>query len=405
MQKRLFWWFRNKILNIKFVGTRFLYGRKEGIREVKTRTVITGLILKEIWRPALVSILVVIILEIFRYFLPRQLTITQDLASTYDTFLGTTAGIAGVFLGLYFTGLSVVAGSVFPQVPVSVRGVILKNKVSNLYVRSLALLTAIAVLLLGIRILGIPPNFLGAAVVTSLAFFGIFSFIVLGFGVFNLFDPASLANIISNDIYYNIHSVTVNGFAWENTNFQFYHQKQTKINLDALNALIEVCRGQEQLALEPLAKISNVCCHIFYSYQSSKRLIPLKSRWYELTPKYKNWFLASSSEMDIAMKTQTMIQPEMIPNHFWFEERIVEIIKKSIGFLLEQKNTRVTYEILESFCNSLSSLGSNLNVTESLNFLDLVFRPVEDYLKSQTVEVLEDKLDDGPNLGLLDLKT
>ena len=384
---------------------RFLWRTKDRTRETKIGSIIIIRLFQETWGIGLLSLLVVLYLEILRFSYPNFLNIPSNLENTYDTFLGTVAGIAAIFLGLYFTAISVVAGALFPKVPASVRGVILKNKVSNLYVRSLALLTAITVLLLGIRILGVTPNSWSATIVILLSCFGIFSFVELGFGVFNLFDPASVAGLIIEDIKHSLRSVTIDGFAWKDSSFQTYYQQQSKVRLEALDALVDVCRGQEQLASEPLTRITHSCIGLLSSYQFFKRLIPTKSRWYELVPRHKNWFVADSTEMSIAISTQTSIQPEMIANHFWFEHKIFEITSKTIRLLLERGNIQAVHEILRSVCSSLRLISSNLNVTEGLDFLKLMFCSVDTYLNSQIKDITGNELQDATNIGLLDLKT
>jgi hypothetical protein len=404
MQKRWFWFLRKELSKTKFRIKRFCWGRKKEIRNTQIGASIVTKILRETWSIILVSILMVACCEALRASYADFPTIADNLKNTYDVFLGTIAGVAGIFLGLYFTAISVVAGAIFPKVPASVRAIILNNKVTNLYVHCLALLTAVSVLFLGARILGMPPNFGGAIVVILLSCFGIFSFVELGFGVFNLFDPSSAAKLIIRDIEHNIRSVTVEGFAWEDTSFQVHYQKQSKIGLDALNALVEVCRGQEQLAREPLMEITNACIRLLHLYQSLKRMIPTKSYWFELMPKHKSWFIADFTEMKIAMRSQTSMQPEMIPNRFWFEQTMFDLIGKVVQFLLEVKNAHAVYEIMGSAIIPLRSLSSNLNVTESLSFLELTFHPLDSWLDSQINDIEGKELHDAVKIGLLDLK-
>ncbi|MCG8407976.1 MAG: hypothetical protein MI923_22490 [Phycisphaerales bacterium] len=58
----------------------------------------------------------------------------------YSTYFATLAGIAGVFLGLYFTAVSVVAGTGYAKASPILRDLLLRDKVGNVYVKFVMIL-------------------------------------------------------------------------------------------------------------------------------------------------------------------------------------------------------------------------------------------------------------------------
>lgn len=74
--------------------------------------------------------------------------------SIYTEILTTTIQVAGVFLGLYFAAVSVVASTVYARVQGDVRNLLVREKVGNFYIRTVALLGAAATVMLAAAALG-----------------------------------------------------------------------------------------------------------------------------------------------------------------------------------------------------------------------------------------------------------
>ena len=154
-------------------------------------------------------------------------------------FLGTVAGVAGVFLGLYFAAISVVASSMFANVPGVVREQLVREKAGTLYVKGLALLTSTSILLLGFQSIGGSPGALNLLSVTGLCLFGALSFLLLGRRVFYFFDHYELARPIFADLQREIRKATTKGFAWDDGNFQAHYQKMASQHLDSLKVFVQ----------------------------------------------------------------------------------------------------------------------------------------------------------------------
>src|SRR5262249_39713335 len=63
----------------------------------------------------------------------------------YFTLVTGLLGVSGIFLGLYFTAVSVVASTVYARVPDSVREILMEEKVGNLYISEVATLASVTI--------------------------------------------------------------------------------------------------------------------------------------------------------------------------------------------------------------------------------------------------------------------
>jgi hypothetical protein len=113
-------------------------------------------------------------------------------AASYDYILSTLAQVAGVFIALYFTAVSLVASTVYAQVPSDIRGMVVEEKLTDVYVRIVAFLGATSTLLLASNVIGFPLSLLNLALVALTGLFSIFGFLVIGKRVFHFFDPTQL---------------------------------------------------------------------------------------------------------------------------------------------------------------------------------------------------------------------
>ncbi|GAF68250.1 unnamed protein product, partial [marine sediment metagenome] len=148
--------------------------------------------------------------------------------SRIQNILTTLAQIAGGFLGLYFTAISVVISTVYERFPNDVREVLIREKVSNIYIQNVTLMSAVSTMLLAMQTFGFTIGILNLLFIIGLGLFSIFSFMVLGSRVFVFFDPTRLVDILSPDLLRWVKSASITGFQWQNPSFQAYAQKRAE---------------------------------------------------------------------------------------------------------------------------------------------------------------------------------
>ena len=198
-----------------------------------------------------------------RNFLGYLTTLHNQLiisVNSLETLLSIIASISGIFLGLYFTAISVVASSIFARVPSDLRELLLKEKVGYQYIKILVILTSTSILLLGYIVFGGFPGVFISLFIILLGCFGIFCFVELGIRVFSFFDPTRLSDTIFYDLNSNIRLSTINGFRWADPNFQSHYQKIAARDISTLSTLIKLCASEPQLQKQPLSIIYKKLC-------------------------------------------------------------------------------------------------------------------------------------------------
>jgi hypothetical protein len=223
---------------IKFFFQKLFFTLRGQAHEQRESFSIAREISKAIVAPALFAIFFIIILAVAVYFLSplispyistNWLSFLLDIdQTTSKDLLGIIAQVAGVFLALYFTAVSVVASTVYARVPEEIRQLLTREKVGNLYICIVTFTVAVATLLLGKSVFGYSINALDMLVVMVLSIITIFSFIVLGLRIFSYFDPTKLAEYLGFDIARWFKAATPKRFQWDNPAFQQHYQKQAE---------------------------------------------------------------------------------------------------------------------------------------------------------------------------------
>lgn len=258
--------------------------------------------------------------------LGRQLSRAPN-ADSYDALLGTVAGVAGVFLALYFTALSTVAANVYTTVPHDIRQLIVRDRLGNVYVKAVAFLTALAVLLLATRALGLGPFRLAPPLLFAVGGYGIFSFIKLGQRAFYLADPTLLANNIASDAIDWTRRSTISGWRWSDANFQAHYRRGAVQCIDSLVSLTEISSRTAHLQGASRRRLVFNLVHTLHVYERDRGKIPLDSRWFGERYEHKQWYLVDGTELDLAMNTASSLTPKLVADNDWFEDRLLGAIE------------------------------------------------------------------------------
>ncbi len=418
---KIFWLSRRLFLYLSFLLRKLLFLFREKVREGNQSTSIVLTLITNVWQVGLASIVAVTVLELSEYAYHQYFLVNYNLLPTWFVrvnvyvrdfiqldkesirhFLGTVAGVAGVFLGLYFAAISVIAGSLFPNVAGVIREQLVREKAGNLYVKQLALLTSISILLLGYMSIGRIPGILNILFVILLSLFSVLSFILLGRRVFNFFDYYELASSVFADLYTDIRHSTIEGFAWNKENFQAHYQKNASKHLECLRIFIHNTLLTKEKEEEPLVKISHGLIYLLTIYQKEKRHIPTDSKWYKAVPKYQNWFLADSTSLTIALNSDVSIMPKNKSNMYWFEDEVCSNLRLALTDVFMSGRIQTGYRIIQPFGETLKSCGEELAFEEADRIIILLRDQILSYTYKLDKVVANHMSSNDHNLGLVD---
>lgn len=401
-RRRWFWKIRYFIRSIVFAVGKFLFVQRERARHTKEGLSIAGQISRSIVPYVFLSILIVAALEIgennlasatiakpilARHALEWLVSLRDNISQSVQSLtvlFSITASVSGIFLGLYFTAISVVAGSVFARVPGNLRELLLNEKVGNHYIKVLAVLTSISVILLGYGAYGGTPGALNTFLVILLGCFGIFGFLKLGTRAFHFFDPASLSDSLFYELRNNVRQASANGFRWQDPNFQAHYQKLAEKNVGALKSLVRYCTQDSRMEPGPLTTVMLNAAGFLAYYARQRSAIPSDSRWYALAPRYKSFFFQDSSQLTLALKTNTPVQPQMVPDRYWLEDRITDELSYSIEKAIKTQNMGVVYSFLDVLKMQMGILGANLEIEKGYDIVRRLSEPIEQYFDSSS---------------------
>lgn len=419
-----YWHLRAKYLKAHFhLGNR-AFRIKQSFRSRRESVTAQRALLTGIFKPAALAIFIICILEFVEYsallygsslwqqipgsvrrWVPIVNQIVKRDAGTFATFFATFAGVAGAFLALYFTGVSVVVSTVYARVQGDVRSIVLRDKVSNAYVSLVAMLGTVSTVLLAALALGRLPGVSNLIFAVLLGVASFYSFVKLGSRIFHFFDPTRLVGYLTSDLVKWVRSATSKGYRWLEDSFQAHYQRQADAVLTTYRNIILMANREEHLQSDALVDLAQHAFSVLGFYGQEKSKIPSDSWWFRRTHRHKSWLATSSSDTFTALNTGTSLLPDAVPDLMWFESEIEETIAYTLEKLLGRRDLQGVYALSNAAQRTLNSLAGNFAVSEALH----LFRTLAP-LRAQSrateltgAETEDDLLKLNLSLGLIDI--
>lgn len=315
--------------------------------------------------------------------------------SDYVTFLVTISGIGGVFIGLYYTAISTIAGSIYAKVPNNIRDLLAQERVGNVYMNFLSFITFLGISLVSFRVLGFDRVQLAIPVMLMAAGVGIISFVKLGQRVFYLFDPTALSHHLFGQLRRFIKMVMAGGYRWNDAAFQRHANKLASSSLDTLKTLSDITKNEVHLHGAPFIDLCENLISFLLFYEKSKNQIPSDSQWYEQKYIHRDWYQTDDSRVSIAHQTGTALNPDITNNKEWVEARVLVIIKQCLEINLKEDRYNEVLELagyIDVYLKLLANSGRTnraLDIIEELG--DCVLQVISQVSENEIVsnEVLE----------------
>ncbi len=286
----------------------------------------------------------------------------QPAEEAHATLLVAGAQVTGVFLGLYFTAISVVART-YGNARSELRSVLIEDEVGNVYLALVGFTGAACLFALGALALGYSLGPASAVVFAFLGSASVLSFLLLGKRVFGLLDPEAVTNSLARDVTVAVKSVSGTGMLASNASIQAHHQKVAARSLGAWEELVSVAVGRSQSA-SSLQIIGQNAVSLLLWYSSAKFAIPKTSWWFRRRYTHPSSLVAGSSELSVASRTGWSMPPRVESDELWFERRIGEILQAVIAALLNRGSDRCCAELLGSFQHWVVGSAHRLSVSE-----------------------------------------
>ena len=192
-----------------------------------------------------------------------------------------------------------------------------------------------------------------------LAAYGVIRFMLLGSRLFYFVHPVEASITITEDAIRAINNASVKGFRWGKSNFQNHYRMQADHALSTMRSLIDFGVDIIKFSDQQLVTITQFVSGMFQYYVRQKKSIPSDSLWYRTKPQFKNWMLADSTEIILALNTGTSLTPKYIKDQTWFEEECIETILKPLSLCMKNYNWGAAQACLESLVMAAEEFGGN----------------------------------------------
>jgi len=394
-----YWNWKQKINMGKFRIKKVSFNTKNNYYSKKETTLIIISIMKLIFSEFLIAVIIVLLLEFIPWILVQygifgsfdsiinQLNLFVSVEP--NDILTTLAQISGIFLGLYFTAVGVVISTAYGDVPEGVRSILVKEKIGTIYIKIVALLGSISIILLLLSTLGWTPSILNLIFVSFIGITSILSFLILGIRTFNFFDPSTLIDHLTSKLVRIIESPDITGSSWQNSHFQRYYRNEANKILTTYKDILELAR--EHLHGKALNKLESKALAILIIYLDKKPIIPYESSWFKSKLQFDNLLMMEPlnySKITTSIKTKTMVTPIIVPDLMWFENELIEILMDSMETHLKYHDLDSALTLADNINDVLLRISENLAINEALNLYVSIGKTIQ---KSQRKEEESDQ--------------
>lgn len=230
----------------------------------------------------------------------------------------------------------------------------------NAYMRFLAMFTLLGIILLAFYIMGGKPNPITPSIIIILSGLAVFSFIHLGMKAFTLFDPTTLATEVVLQLQRSLLNVVAGATYWDSPEFQEHERIKAESYIETLEVLAEIAQKERHLNGHELVDFCNKLIWFLQWNELEKSKIPRESNWFESKFNYPNWYQTNDTQTSLAAQSGTSLPPKKIKNHDWVEDRLLEIIFRSLKLNLEENRFALShklYDLLNRYIETCSYNG------------------------------------------------
>lgn len=381
-QRETFWKLKNIISKISFFINRIIFQFRYKFWDEKINTRSFWSLVRITFLQLVFSLIFCVCIFIIEYYTDLVASYFKTLTPNeedYVTLFGSIAGIGGLFIGLYYAAISTLSSSIYSRVPNNIRDLLARERIGNVYMRYLSFLTLVSLIFIALRVLGFQILTFAVILIIPMAGIGIIAFVKLGQRAFYLFDPSKLSYSIFIDLHRYLKLVSINGYKWNDPSFQQHFRKQFLKSIDTFNDLCNITSQEEHLRNEPYFDLIKSSIALLAKYHISKRKIPTQSNWYEDKYKHHEWYSTPDHSLTIAHQTATQVQPEIVKNDKWVEQKIIPIWHNFLRMLLKNKNFEGIKSYLNAFVYYIDRLVIEGYIEESFDLIeehaDIIFSP------------------------------
>ena len=290
----------------------------------------------------------------------------KSFTAYYVAVLIAVAAIETLFIGLYYAGMTSVASAAYAKVPYEIRELLIKDRVSNLFMRMASISSVYVYIMLGICLLFDVYSKIAYALSIISVILIIPSFLFLGKRLFNLFNPRNWVPFLSNqlNLQWKILSKLNHHYALEDN--ATFCQKNGMGIARCLECLSQILNKNAEYSKRDLFRFDCDIIGILQRYQVCKRSFPTNSLWYGKKYRYKN-----ITEQDYVRTNYMLGFQNQMPiegtDDYWFENCLEKLLFNDIKHYAADAEFTA---IIPKFGKYIQSLAYNNEYGRALLIID-----------------------------------
>jgi hypothetical protein len=195
------------------------------------------------------------------------------------------------------------------------------------------------------------------------------SFVILAGRSIEFFDPAQLTRVAVGEITRWALLASRKGLHWREPSFQGHYQRQAEASVRVLDLLADfVVEKGKSVRTSALRDVCRDTLAALLKYADVKTQIPPKSLWFRRAPVHKDWLMADSSAVGLALATSTAIDPDLVPDPGWLESDVSDVLARVLRAAIERRERANMLAMGQSVSWALQRLASR-STTEAQSLL------------------------------------
>ena len=296
---------------------------------------------------------------------------TGDSAPLLGTFPSLAVQVSASLLGFYLASMGIVLGTSYHNVSADVRGLVLDNARSRLYLRSVGVAIGAGLTLVLMENFTVSYGYFTATGYCLLVIFSAWAFGRLAFGAFNLFNPIVLGQEPIRVLYQVIDKLGSARLTGQETVLRAESHAANRA-LSILAELIDLTSDRASIDRSGLAQMVDNLLGLVQIYTQKKHLLAPESAWFISEVVYPRWVETHHSEVSRALETATPLLTRTEPAADWLERRSAELASAALETCVVANDRSSTLRITRGVAKTVYAMATCCRLDDAITFSGVV---------------------------------
>ena len=324
-----------------------------------------------------------------KWIIKTNALVVEDRGLLIDV-LSAIVGAAGVFLGLYCANIMSMYAEKYANAPQSISQLFEHDIVSNKCIKAITNYLIFSVLVLFLQIIQVDIGLIMLIVLGVKALKIIVSFGFMSRRTYQFSDMYYVTNAVYKEIYRNLLHLNKGKMFIHDKNFQNYYKKQVKKSVDVLAEINNYNLEKEEKISVSVENFMKRNVALIGVYWQEKSRILYDSYWYDDKVTYKKWYSVSDTEIEIALKTGTLLGYNTEKNYLWLEEEIERINDNGLQYLINQKSFAGVIRWLDTLGDLAERAVESGNAVYYVDYLYKIQKKLQNIIGKETISLEEE---------------